>query len=439
MATETNEKSTHKIPAMGILFLAVFIDLLGFGLIIPILPIWTTKNLGYNDVIYGILVASYSFMQFMFAPLWGKLSDRKGRRPVIMVGLTGSVIGFFLLTLAFTSFKDIQMLFIARIISGIFTSATLPTSQAFISDSTTEENRARGFGMIGAAFGLGFTLGPGFGAVLLYINIAAPAFFAMLLALINLGWALKELPETLTPEVRAQNEKAKQEALSRTDLVHLFKQKPTIPIIMIMFSTLTFAFVGMESTIILLGSARFNMTDKAGGLVLVVAGITAIITQGGLIRPLSKKYEDQYLVLAGLIFLIIGFLGLSTIHTLPEIMFWVIPISFGSSIGTPTLISLLSKHAPKSQSGEVLGVNSGSGSFMRVIGPLIATSLLNIDTAWPYYFSALILVLCFMIGLFLLTLLKKYQAVNPLADCKNCGHIIVHGDTFCQYCGQSVF
>lgn len=435
MSVETKQK---KIPAIGILFLAVFIDLLGFGLIIPILPIWTTENLHQSPFIYGILVASYSFMQFLCAPLWGKLSDRKGRKPIIMIGLTGSVIGFGLLTLAFTVIKDIEMLFIARIVSGMFTAATLPTSQAFLADSTEEKDRAKAFGLIGAAFGLGFTLGPGLGAILLYINTGAPALAATILAIVNLGWAILELPESLTEEVRAKRQKEKEAELSRGDLFNLFKQKPTLPVIMSMFSTLTFAFVGMETTIILLGSARFNMTDSQGGYVLLVAGIVAIITQGGIIRPLSEKVKDIYLVESGLVFLIIGFLGLTTVQTLPEIMFWVIPLSFGSSIGSPSLLSLLSKHAPNTQSGEILGLNSGSASFMRVIGPLVATFLFGFDTSFPYYLSSLLLLLTLVIGLYLLTLLNKYKNVNPIFKCFNCGHELVYGDSYCQYCGETI-
>ena len=423
MSTETHEK---KIPALGILFLAVFIDLLGFGIIIPLLPKFTTKTLHQTDLMYGLLVASYSFMQFIFAPIWGKLSDRKGRKPIIMIGLTGSVIGFGLLTLAFT-----------RMVSGMFTAATLPTSQAFITDSTTEKDRAKGFGMIGAAFGLGFTLGPGLGAVLVLFNIGLPALFATVLAVINLVWAYFELPESLTDEVKIKRAKAKEAELSRTDLFNLFKQKPTLPIVITMFSTLTVAFVGMETTILLLGLDRFDMSYTQGGFVLLVAGVVAIITQGGLIRPLSKKYADQHLVLVGLIFLIIGFLGLTTVHSLFEIMFWVVPISFGSSIGTPTLVSLLSKQAPETQAGEILGFNSGMGSFMRVIGPIIATGLFAINSSIPYFVSALILVMCFLLGLGLLGMLKKYANLEPLFDCKNCGHQLVHGDAFCQYCGRS--
>ena len=233
MSTETQKKSNRPI---GILFLAVFVDLLGFGIIIPILPIWTTSNLGQSDFMYGLLVASYSFAQFLCAPLWGKLSDRKGRKPIIMIGLTGSVIGFSLLTLAFTVFQDIQMLFIARIVSGVFTAATLPTSQAFLADSTEEKDRAKAFGLIGAAFGLGFTLGPGLGAVLALFNQALPALAATLLAVINLSWAIFELPESLTDDVKTKRQKAKDAELSKTDVFHLFKQKRTIPVIMIMFT-----------------------------------------------------------------------------------------------------------------------------------------------------------------------------------------------------------
>lgn len=437
MSAETQKQSNH---AIGILFLAVFIDLLGFGIIIPILPIWTTSKsfLGQSDFMYGLLVASYSFAQFLCAPLWGKLSDRKGRKPIIMIGLTGSVIGFSLLTLAFTVFQDIQMLFIARIVSGMFTAATLPTSQAFLTDSTEEKDRAKAFGLIGAAFGLGFTLGPGLGAVLALFGQALPALAATILAIINLSWAIFELPESLTDEVKAKRQKAKDAELSKTDVFNLFKQKRTIPVIMIMFSVLTFAFVGMETTIILLGFKRFQMTDSQGGLVLLVAGVVAIITQGGIIRPLSKKYQDEYLTLAGLIFLIIGFLGLTTAYTLTEIMFWVIPLSFGSSIGTPTLISLLSKDAPETQSGEILGLNSGAGSFMRVIGPLVATALFTFDPAYPYFFSALLLVIVFIIGIYLISMLGKYKNIHPLVNCSHCGHDLVFGDEICQYCGQAV-
>ena len=438
MSTEISDQKKKGSSAIGILFMAVFIDLLGFGIIIPILPKFTTVTLDQTAFVYGLLPASYSFMQFISAPLWGKLSDRKGRKPIIMIGLTGSVIGFSLLTLALTIFQSIEMLFFARIVSGVFTGATLPTAQAFIVDSTTKKDRAKGFGMYGAAFGLGFTLGPALGGILALVNIGLAPLAATILACINLIWAIKELPETLTDEVKEKREQEKEQELSKNDLLHLLKKKPTLPIVMLMFSTLTFAFVGMETTILLLGLSRFHMTDFEAGLVLLVAGVVAIIVQGGLIRPLSKKYQDIHLSLVGLLFLIIGFLGLTTVHNELETMFWVIPIAFGSSIGTPTLASLLSKQAPETQAGEILGVNSGLASLMRVIGPIVATALFEFNDSYPYYLSAIMLAVTFLIGLLLIRLLRKYTDVKVVVDCLNCGHQLVHGDAFCQYCGHSV-
>ena len=169
----------------------------------------------------------------------------------------------------------------------------------------------------------------------------------------------------------------------------------------------------------------------------MAVGIVAIITQGGLIKPLTDHFSDEHLSIAGLVFLIIGFLGISTVHTLFEMIFWAIPLAFGSSIGNPTLSSLLSKQAPDEKSGEVLGLNQGMSSLMRIIGPLIATGLFTINDAYPYYFGALLFTFCFILGLLLLSQLSKFTHYIPVLDCKVCGHQLVHGDAFCQNCGQS--
>jgi MFS family permease len=422
---------------IGILFLAVFIDLLGFGIIIPLLPLFVTDGLGQRAEVYGLLVASYSLMQFIFAPIWGRLSDSRGRRPIIMVGLVGTVIGFSLLTVSFTIVKTIEMLFLSRIIAGMFTAATLPTAQAYIADSTSGKDRAKGFGLIGAAFGLGFSLGPGIGGVLSLFDIAAPALFATILALINLLWASQKLPESLTEEVRAQRKLLKDKGFSKGATLKLFRTTPTLPLLVMMFSILTVGFVGMETTLILLGNERFGLDATSGGFVLLAVGIVAIITQGGLIKPLTERFSDQKLSMSGLVFLIIGFLGLSTVHSIEEMIFWSIPLAFGSSIGNPTLASLISKQAPDEKNGEILGVNQGMSSLMRIFGPIIATFLFTIDSALPYYFSAFLFGFCFILGLFLLQLLKNFTEYIPIYDCKNCGSQLIHGDAFCNNCGQA--
>ena len=178
---------------LGILFLTIFIDLLGFGLIIPALPFYA-ESYGASYIVIGLLSASYSLMHFLFSPLWGRLSDRIGRRPVMLIGLAGSAVAFLMFGLA----KSLFMLFAARLLSGILSSATLPTAQAYIADTTSVEDRAKGMGLIGAAFGLGFIFGPALGGVLTKYGYGFPALVASGLSTLNFIWAVWKLPETLT-------------------------------------------------------------------------------------------------------------------------------------------------------------------------------------------------------------------------------------------------
>ncbi|MFX1508249.1 MAG: MFS transporter, partial [Promethearchaeota archaeon] len=196
-------QSQLSLGPIGVLFLAVFIDLLEFGIIIPLLPFWTLK-LGATPFIYGVLASLYSLMSFAFAPIWGGISDRWGRRPVILAGLFGTILGLGLLSLAALLFTDsLILIFISRIVGGAFTAATLPTSQAYIADTTSGKDRAKGFGLLGAAFGLGFALGPGIGGLLSFFGgYALPAVFATVIAIVNFVAAIKYLPESLTEEKR---------------------------------------------------------------------------------------------------------------------------------------------------------------------------------------------------------------------------------------------
>lgn len=398
----------------------MFIDLLGFGIIIPLMPLWVKEQLFESEFVYGILVSSYSFMQFVFAPWWGKMSDNIGRRPVIMIGLTGTIIGFFLLTISFSLIPTIEMIFLARIVGGIFTSATLPTSQAYIADSTTGKNRAQGFGILGAVFGLGFTFGPAIGGILAIFGYWVPALFATFLAIMNLIWARKSLPETLPLDIRIARKNllsSNIKSRNRLSTLKLIKNNKKILLIVAMFSLLTLAFSGMETTLILLGNERFGMNEVLGGFVLLIVGIVAIITQGGLIKPLSNKYPDTLLGIVGIIFIIIGFLGLSGVKTLFDMIIWTIPMAFGSSIGNPILNSLLSKEAPAEYSGEILGFNQGMSSLMRVFGPLLATGLFVIDSRYPYFIGAIILLISLCLGLLLANFIKDWKKeASPLAN-----------------------
>ncbi len=436
------EKNSRK--AIGTLFLAVFVDLLGFGIIIPLLPFWAT-DLNATPTIYGILVAIYSIMQFIFAPFWGRLSDHYGRRPIILIGLVGSFIGFSLLAVTAFFINTLIMLFLSRIISGIFTGATLPTSQAFISDTTSGKDRAKGFGILGAAFGLGFSLGPGIGGGLYFVGTliqtnpyGLPAIFSAILALINILMGISFLPETYPPEKRQQVLLKRQKQLenatrSRFEILTVFSQNPTLLTIVILFAVVTLAFSSMETTLALFGGLRGFLDPTTAAGVFLVVGIVAIITQGGLIRPLSERFADSLLISSGIFLLAISFFALAHVFSLIEMMVWAIPLAFGSSIATPALGSLLSKTAPKERQGEILGINQGISSLMRIFGPLLGNSLLDISTFLPYQVGAAILFIAFLISLLLLKMTQKKTLMT--STCINCGFRLQEGAAFCQQCG----
>ena len=433
---KTSRRST------GVLVLAVFVDLLGFGIVIPLLPYWT-GDLGADAFTYGLLVASYSAMQFMFAPIWGRISDRKGRRPVILVGLTGTVIGFTLLATTALFFDSLIMLFVSRIISGIFTAATLPTSQAYITDTTTGKDRAKGFGLLGAAFGLGFAMGPGIGGGLYYIGKSigtvgyeVPALFAVALATVNLLSALRFLPESLTETVKQQRIAAKA-AMKRTRARSASPFRSGVILALVAtFSILSLGFSGMESTVALFGQARFGMDQILAAQIFVVVGIVAIITQGAIIRPLSGRFSDAVLVAAGLTITAVAFLGLTTVYTLLGLAIWVIPLSFGISISNPTLSALLSKKSPEGRQGELLGANQGMGSLMRIFGPLLGTYLLEKNTSYPYYSSATLVIMALLLVLLVARRARKVPTGTTL--CARCGARLEEGAAYCGRCGFSV-
>ncbi|MFX0084793.1 MAG: MFS transporter [Candidatus Hodarchaeota archaeon] len=432
----TSVSNTHS-KAIFVLFLAVFIDLLEFGIVIPLLPFWAI-NIGATPFIYGVLASLYSFMSFALAPIWGRLSDRYGRRPVILAGLFGTVIGLFLLVLAASVFKDsLLILFISRMVGGFFTAATLPTSQAYISDTTSGKDRARGFGLLGAAFGLGFVTGPAIGGILTELGgYFLPAAFATVIAIINLFAAIKYLPESLTNEVRERysirNEKF--DIRSNRSLYSVLINNPMILLGILLFALISFAFSKMQTTLALLGAIRFELNEALTGVVFFIVGLVVIITQGGMLRPLTARFSDSALFSAGLLFLTIGFLGLSTVQSLGEMIFWIIPLSFGSSISNPTLGAFLSKEAPSNSSGTILGFNQGIGSFMRISGPLIGTALFEINEAYPYYLGALVLSIGFLVSINIWLKSKKEIIYSP---CTNCGLQLREGTAYCSRCGAA--
>ncbi len=395
-----NGKHSNR-KALSVLFLSVFIDLIGFGIIIPILPYWN-EVLGGTNFSYGAILSIYSLMQFVFAPIWGRISDKRGRRPIILIGIAGSIISFFLLAFTYT----LAMLIIARALQGIFTSATLPTAQAFVSDTTTGEERAKGFGLIGAAFGLGIAVGPAIGGGLYSLTgqYSSLAYFASGVSALNLIFALIFLPETLKSKI-GENHGLEKKARSRKDSFRYLVANKEVLAIILTFSMLTLAFSSYTSTLLPYGIAKFGLTEENASIVLLIVGIISVITQGVILRFLTRKFSNSTLMVVGFTIIAIGLVAFSQVATLLWMILVSALIALGSSMGNPTNQALLSQKTPDNQQGGILGINQGLASLMRVFAPLIGTALLDVQLGLPFFFGGGLLVLA--IAFFVVTVKNR--------------------------------
>lgn len=354
-----------------VIFITVFIDLIGFGIVIPVLPFYVEgSRFNASPSMVGLLFASYSIMQLIFTPVLGRLSDRYGRRPILLISLLGTAAGFLILGLATT----LWMLFLGRIIDGI-SGGNISTAQAYIADVTTPENRARGMGMIGAAFGLGFIFGPAIGGILSRFGIEVPFLFAAGLALFNAALLYFTLPETVTKEhparVQAKSGRWKQlfEALRQQRLAY----------VLVIYFLFIVAFSIMTSSFALFTMFRFGYDAHDTGWLFGYVGLIGAVIQGGLIGRLVKIFGELRLVVAGaLLFSASLFVipltgpqtGVATLLAVGAIF------AIGNALSTPSLASLASKSVGRAEQGGVLGVTQSVASLARVVGPLIASALI---------------------------------------------------------------
>jgi MFS family permease len=347
-------------------------------------------------------------MQFVFAPIWGRISDKRGRRPIMLIGIAGSIISFFLLAFTYT----LAMLIIARALQGIFTSATLPTAQAFVSDTTTGEERAKGFGLIGAAFGLGLAVGPAIGGGLYTLTgqYSSLAYFASGASALNLIIALIFLPETLKCKVEENCDDLEEVAVSRKDSFRYLISNKEVLAIILTFSMLTLAFASYTSTLLPYGIAKFDLTTEDASIVLLIVGIIAILTQGVLLRFLTKKFSNSTLMVAGFTIITIGLIAFSQVANLLWMILVSAFIALGSSTGNPTNQALLSQKTPADKQGGILGINQGLAALMRVFAPLIGTALLDVQLGLPFFFGGGLLALT--IAFFVITVKNRKVSVK---------------------------
>ncbi len=399
----------RKAPLV-IIFVTLFLDLLGFGMILPILPFYA-ESFGANAFEIGLLSASFSLMQFLFAPFWGRISDRVGRRPIILMSLMGSSISLLLFGLA----SNLTMLFIARIFAGIFM-ANLSAAQAYIADITPPEERAKGMGLVGAAFGLGFIFGPTFGGVLSAKGLSFPAYVASGLALLNFIGAFFLLPESRSKE--AINHSRYHKRLSAFDL-HQFRKAifhPLVGLFLVLFFFVTLAFANLEATFALMTERNLHYNAKDNGYLFAYIGVLVAIVQGGLIGPLTRRYGEGKLLTTGLILQAVGFLFLPYLHTLPPMLIMLGLVAVGNGLSTPSLQSLISRNTHEDQQGGVLGVSQSLGSLARVLGPAWGGWFFDwLGVPAPYWSGGILLFLCAGLSYYAVANLQKNLAAQEAA------------------------
>jgi MFS family permease len=355
-----------------VLFLTVFIDLIGFGIVIPILPLYA-EHFHASPIAIGWLTGIYSGMQIIFTPILGKLSDRFGRRPVLFVSIVGTAIGFALMGFA----RGLPLLFAARILAGI-TGGNIAIPQAYIADVTAPEKRSRAMGLIGAAFGLGFTFGPLIGGLMSRISYSAPFYFSAGLAVINAALVYLILPESLPREQRARpHEKASIAEVFRHGRGAMFA---------IVLGTYFFLIVGfsiMTTLFALFTEKRFGYDAQANGYMFGFVGIVSVIVQGGLIGRLIKMFGEVALARTGMILTTVSLALLPMASNLMFLLLVSAGLSAGSGFASPPLSGLASQMVEASWQGRALGVLQSAGSTARLLGPLLGGWLLTFDLRKP--------------------------------------------------------
>ncbi len=425
-----------KKGSLATVFLVVLIDLIGFGLVLPLLPFYA-REFAATPVVIGLLYSIYSVAQLVFSPIWGSLSDRLGRRPVMLLSTAGAVVAYIIFGLA----GSLAVLFLSRLVAGVM-GGNIATAQAYIADVTTDEDRAKGMGLIGAAFGIGFVLGPALASGLIHPGFqewmaatgftgladwmgahrfGLPGFFAAFLSLCSFLMVLFFLPETVSREDGArasQDGPGSDNPAASARVPHRRSVRPSVFMpafwrnlsaqqkagggsLMLLLGALfllSFGQASLYSAFPLFAESMLDMTPEQVGIQFFYIGLIAVIVQGGLIRPLSRWFPETGLFLTGNILMTLGLGAIALSQTVPMLTVFLGIMALGHSLNLPTINSLVSKEAGPDSYGSMMGLAQGLSGLGRAIGPTWGGFLFGVAVYLPFYVTALALTVTIWIG-----------------------------------------
>lgn len=361
---------SSKRKSLPILMLVMFLVMVGFGIIIPVLPFYAA-DFGASPTQLGLLMSTYSVMQFLFAPVWGGISDRIGRKPVMLIGIAGLSLSFFL----FAFSTSLWMLFAARIIGGALSAANMPTVMAYVADITTPENRGKGMGMIGASVGMGFIFGPAIGGVFSRYGNDVPFLISGIVAAVTVLFVLFVLQESLSEEARRQQKEQRPSrwAAFSGPLSQLY----------IMQFVVAFSLAGLETTFAYFGALKAGLDTVQLGYIFMIMGFGGALVQGGLVGRLIKKRGEGAVIQIGLVVSAIGFGLILLTNSFATAAIYLTIFGLGNGLIRPSVSSLISKRTTTGQ-GAATGVLSSMDSLGRILGPTIGGTLYAIHAGYPY-------------------------------------------------------
>ncbi|WP_199617750.1 MFS transporter [Paenibacillus alkalitolerans] len=373
---------------------------LGFGIIIPVLPEMIVGSGAERFHLY-VMLAVYSAVSFVFSPFWGALSDRIGRRPVLLLGIAGFSVSFLLFGL---SSGNLWLMYASRILGGLFSGATTSCAVAYVADITSEERRTRSMGLVGMSIGLGFIFGPGIGGLLSAFGTAVPFFVASGVALINFAFAIVSLPESVPAELRRHN--AQQARASRWTAF-----RGPIRYLFILAFVMTFTLAGLESVLQYFSIERFDATPRQFGYMLLISGIVGALVQGGFVRRYAKKGTETALIRLGLVISALGFVLLLFSRDFWTSSLYLSVFAVGNALIRPCVTSLITQTTTTGQ-GLTNGLSSSMDSLGRIAGPLIAGGLFEVAAALPFFLGAVMSLGAVLLLQRFLTLIKDKARVT---------------------------